>query len=66
MLLDGVGVGGALTGTDDLIGKALGDVVWMFRRDLGSTCVQQQDGLNHRAGTHPQPAASCPCASKAC
>lgn len=25
MLLDGVGVGGALTGTDDLIGKALGD-----------------------------------------
>lgn len=45
LLLDGVGVGGALGGVDQLLSKALGNRLDVAERSLASTGGEEGDGL---------------------
>ena len=48
LLLDGVAVGAALGGVDQLIGQTFGDRLDVAERRLASASAQQPDGLQNR------------------
>lgn len=53
LLLDGVAVGAALGGVDELVGQALGDGLDVAEGGLAGAGAQQPDGLVHPAqGRH--------------